>query len=144
MFNTTNNSCSIQKQYMFNTRHIRTCTRKLRASDVVPAQTPMADTFATLHIDFLENVLDSVLENVLDSVLPNLLQSVLRIEMSVEYRSPRSVAKWIAITGTLQLCNLNKGTQKNLTKCYCIFIVITFANLIGDCIVTLHIKIHFE
>ena len=62
-------------------------------SDVVPAQTPMADTFATLHIDFLENVLDYV--------LPNLLQSVLRIEMSFEYRSPRSVAKWIAITGTL-------------------------------------------
>ena len=62
-------------------------------SDVVPAQTLMADTFATLHIYFLENVLDYV--------LPNLLQSVLRIEMSFEYRSPRSVAKWIAITGTL-------------------------------------------
>ena len=39
MFNTTNNTCSIQKQCMFNTRHIRTWTRKLRASDVVPAQT---------------------------------------------------------------------------------------------------------
>ena len=34
--------------------------------------------------------------------------------------------------------------SKNLTKCYSIFIVITFANFIEDFIVPLHIKIHFE
>ena len=69
----------------------------------------MADTFATLHIDSLDSYLDSSLDSVLDSYLyssldsylDSVLDSVLRIEMSFEYRNTRSVAKWIAITGTL-------------------------------------------
>ena len=106
MFNTTNNTCSIQKQYMFNTRHIRTWTRTLRASDVVHAQTLIG--WYVCH--FANWLFGKRLDYVLENVLPNLLQSLLRFEMSFEYRNTRSVAKWIAITGTL--FNLNKGTQR--------------------------------